>query len=127
MPYFEWTEVLNVYVDKFNKEHQKLIGLMNAVYDARHDGKPYAEIQAALNELILFALKHFEHEEEYMKSINFEGFDQHCEMHEQLRIRFTNYTQLFEQTRELSEDFFHFLEGWLINHIALIDTQYKPD
>jgi hemerythrin len=126
MAYFEWTETLNVHVDQFNEEHKKLIGFMNVLYDACHDGKSDAEVQVALNEFVLFALKHFEHEEAYLKSIDFPEYDRHCEMHEQLKIRFNNYVQLFERTRELPEDFFHFLEGWLLNHIALIDAQYAP-
>lgn len=71
-------------------------------------------------------MPYFEHEEAYLKSINFPEYERHCEMHEQLRIKFTSYVQLFERARKLPEDFFHFLKDWLLNHTALIDAQYVP-
>ena len=126
MSLLQWSERLDVHDDGMNREHVELIRLMNVVYDANAGGNSKADIVTALDNMVLFVVKHFENEEAHMESIGFSGLKKHKYIHKDLLDRVGKYVQEFKesQSKVLPEDFFEFLKFWLVSHIEGIDTKY---
>ena len=76
MPFFEWDDSFDVGVAKLNRQHQRLIGLINQLHAAREQSKSRHTMESAvdeldtmesvIDELIDYSLYHFATEEECM-------------------------------------------------------------
>lgn len=124
---FVWKEEFNIGVEVIDKEHKKLFKIINKLLAFKEEE---ATRQWACREGIKFfkghAVRHFEDEEEYMESIQYEGLEQHRRLHEGFR---ENTLPALEQELEQSEyspdAVEHFLgvcAGWLIGHTLTEDV-----
>ena len=77
-----WQERFNIGVDYIDKEHQKLFGIMSKMI---RFGEQPEKHQWICDEGIKFfkahAMKHFVEEEEYMKSVGYQGYETHKRLH----------------------------------------------
>lgn len=126
MAFFQWDKELDVGVEAMNAQHQKLIGLMEEIYQLNSQGAPKAEIEQALDVMAAFAVRHFEDEEAYMQSVGFPTLEAHRQLHINLRTELTQQITDFKQkdVPTLTETFMVFLKFWLSTHIRGIDTKY---
>ena len=82
--YFEWNEKFDLEIPEMNHQHQKLIDLMNQLYELSSAKKERSEIEAILDSLAQYTIKHFKEEEEFMKKIEFPQFEVHAIVHQNL-------------------------------------------
>lgn len=79
---FVWQEEYNIGVEAIDRDHQQLFKIINKLFTLRQEGK---NSQWACQESIKFfrthALNHFATEEAYMKSIGYEGLEEHQRLH----------------------------------------------
>ena len=85
----------------------------------------YDHIAKILNELRDYTKIHFQHEEEYMKSINYKGMfmqkvqhDQFCQKLDELDLE-----HLDENSEEVIQEVLTFLTDWLVHHILETDKK----
>lgn len=85
----------------------------------------YDHIAKILNELRDYTKIHFQHEEEYMKSINYKGMfmqkvqhDQFCQKLDELDLE-----HLDENSDEVIQEVLTFLTDWLVHHILETDKK----
>lgn len=123
---FEWQEAYNIGVDIIDKEHQRLFKIINKLFTLKEEEKNSQRVcQEGIKYFKGHALKHFEDEEAYMISINYEGLEEHRRLHNGFR----EYTlpaleQELNQTGYSQEAVDHFLgvcAGWLIGHTVTED------
>lgn len=123
---FEWQEEFEIGVEKIDKEHKRLFQIINKLFAFRAKEK---NSQWACQEGVKFfkthAVQHFEDEEAYMESIQYERLEKHRQIHKSFR---ENTLPALE--RELIETEYapdvvdHFLgvcAGWLIGHTMTED------
>lgn len=123
---FEWQEEFEIGVEKIDKEHKRLFQIINKLFAFREKEK---NSQWACQEGVKFfkthAVQHFEDEEAYMESIQYERLEKHRQIHKSFR---ENTLPALE--RELIETEYapdvvdHFLgvcAGWLIGHTMTED------
>lgn len=115
---------LGLGVPAMDHEHEKLIGLMNAVHQLHDAAAPRTAQAKAVAELVAYTRKHFADEEAYMQWIGLPQARIHAGVHRQLMTRLQDFTQAFERTGRLGDDFFVFLTMWLRAHICGMDTKY---
>lgn len=115
----------DIHVPKMNQQHQKLVGIMNKLYD-RHAAKaPKSELNTLLVELRDYTMLHFREEEALLDKIQFPTRDRHKLIHQQLLTDFGNHYNAFVAgSGEISKAFFDFLRLWLTSHIMHIDRKY---
>lgn len=125
MPIMKWNDGLDIGVDAMNREHQGILDLMNTIYDRAKEGETGDAINALVAKLGDVCVKHFDHEEDFMREVGFPGFDSHKRLHTKLLDR---YTQLAADIKAAGgvagDDFFNFLRFWLGSHIRGIDAKY---
>ncbi|HEV2286831.1 MAG TPA: bacteriohemerythrin [Steroidobacteraceae bacterium] len=125
--YFQWdASRYGLNVPAMDHEHETLIGHMNAVHALHTAGAGRAALGPALEKLVAYTRRHFEHEEAYMEQIGFPGLRLHAGVHRQLLARVGEFAAEFARTGALSEEFFMFLRMWLKAHICGIDAKYVP-
>lgn len=125
-----WNRRYEIGVDFIDKEHKILFSTMNKILAFIEDE---SKAEWACREGIKFlknhTIAHFEHEEEYMRSIGYEGYEVHKRLHDD----FKDYTlpmleQEMEEMEYSDESIRHFLGvciGWVISHTQTEDLAIK--
>ena len=121
-----WDEKYNIGVDIIDKEHQRLFRIINKLFTFGEEEKKSK--WACLEGIKYFkdhALKHFQDEENYMKSINYPEFETHKYIHTEFRentlpaleeeLKVTNYSA------DAIDHFLGVCTGWLIGHTLTED------
>lgn len=123
----EWTDELSVAVDVFDKEHMKLVDLVNRMHEAMMTGEGKDVIMGVLQDLITYTAEHFKHEEKLMREHNYPGYNVHKQQHETLVQRVLELQKQYKDgTLMLSVEVFNFLRDWLEKHILGSDRKYGP-
>jgi hemerythrin-like metal-binding protein len=120
---FEWTDDLLLEVSKMDSEHKIIFENINTTIRALNNNNQM-EIENAFNELASFTVKHFAHEEEYMQSIDYPGFEGHRKIHEKLIESVMKYGEQIKDRTIDKKKFTSFLKNWLVSHIMGVDVQY---
>ena len=123
---FEWQEEYNIGVESIDKEHRRLFKIINKLFTMKEEEK---NGQWACQEGIKYfkghTMKHFADEEAYMKSVNYEGLEQHRQIHKGFRENtLPSLEQELEQSNYSQDTVDHFLgvcAGWLIGHTLTED------
>ena len=83
-----WNERYNLGVDIIDKEHKKLLSILNKLFDfGNKEEKSHFACQEAIKYFKDHAIQHFADEEAYMASINYPGLEAHKRIHRDFRER----------------------------------------
>lgn len=121
-----WNEQNNIGVEIIDREHKKLFGILNKLFNFGHrEGKSHFACQEAIKYFKDHAIQHFADEETYMASIDYPGLDTHRRIHKDFRERLLPALENeLEQTGFSETSVQHFLgvcAGWLIGHTLIED------
>lgn len=125
--YFIWdAQLFELGISNLDQEHQKLISLMNLIYEKNQSATPKEELLKIMTEFIDFVLLHFHHEESHMEKIKFSDLHNHRSIHHRLLSQLKQHHQDFESgsSEKINESFFDFLALWLTTHIQHFDRKY---
>lgn len=121
-----WKDEYNIGVDILDKEHQRLFKIINKLLVFSDEEK---KSQWACQEGIKFfkdhAMNHFDEEEKYMESVNYEGLQTHKRIHQAFREEtLPALEKELEQMDYSANSVDHFLgvcAGWLVGHTLTED------
>lgn len=121
-----WKDEYNIGVDILDKEHQRLFKIINKLLVFSDEEK---KSQWACQEGIKFfkdhAMNHFDEEEKYMESVNYEGLQTHKRIHQVFREEtLPTLEKELEQMDYSANSVDHFLgvcAGWLVGHTLMED------
>lgn len=121
-----WDDRYNLGVDVIDKEHKRLFGILNKLFDfGEKETKNRWVCQEAVKYFRNHALQHFNDEENYMESINYEGMEVHKRIHRNFReTTLASLERELEVTGYSDEALDHFIgvcAGWLIGHTLIED------
>lgn len=121
----QWDDIFSVYVEEIDNEHKNLISILNTLFKAIHKNEAHDKLNEILGSLIDYTVKHFETEEQYMRSIKYPNFEEHKKEHEKLTTKVLSYQKDFDAGVEtISFELLDFLRKWLTNHILHSDKKY---
>ena len=129
MPYIIWSDFFSVGVPYIDRQHQRLIHIVNDFYAAYRSNLPEHLIFQILNQLTEYAEEHFRDEERLMKAAKYprEEYEQHIKKHEKLLLDiFEINDQLSTGNKRAIFNLELFLNTWLIRHILETDKLYQP-
>ena len=127
MPLIIWNERLSVGVREFDTQHQKLIQILNNLFDAMSQGQGKEILEKTLSELIEYTKIHFAAEERKMKAFNYPHYLSHKAEHDALADKVIELHHNFQTGKTvLSVSVMNFLKDWLNNHILKTDKLYAP-
>ncbi len=119
--HFQWDEKFEIGVSQMDDEHKILISKINVFVNAL---KANENVIQKFNDLKAYTLKHFEDEENYMKSFNYESFPAHQKIHQTMIEKILEYEKELHAGTLDKKRLIAFLKNWLVSHILGVDTQY---
>ena len=126
MSFFPWKPEYSVKVAEIDAQHQKLVALLNALYEAMQSGKGRLVVGPAVNGLIDYTKTHFATEERLMQAAGYPGLPAHKKQHDEFVAKVKEFqTQLESGQASLTIQVSNFLKDWLINHIQNTDQLYS--
>jgi hemerythrin len=128
MPLMVWNDKFSVGVTVIDQEHQKLVGMVNELYDAVQSGHGKEVLGKILDGLITYTKTHFAHEEKFFAETDYPDRVAHKRQHDDLTRQVLDVQTKYRAgaTGTLSVEVLNFLKNWLITHIQGSDKKYVP-
>jgi hemerythrin-like metal-binding protein len=125
MPLIQWAPKYSVNVREIDQQHQKLMALINELYDAMTAGHGKDVLSKVLGELINYTVYHFSFEEKLFDKHGYPETAAHKSEHEKLKATATDLKQKFDSGKgQITLEVMNFLKNWLNNHILGTDKKY---
>ena len=124
----EFSEEYKTGIAMIDGEHKTLFEITGRVYDILKAGATEEDadnIIEILRELRQYTAEHFSDEEEYMRSIKYEGLEAQIRAHRTFiaELDGIDEAEIHKNPQEYVKSLIEFLLGWLINHILKVDMR----
>ncbi len=127
MALIQWSDNFSVHVAEMDRQHQKLIALINDLNDAMSKGKGKEIVGKTIDGLLNYTRTHFTEEEKLFSQFNYPDADSQKNMHKKFINKVVDFKQQLDSGKiGLSIVVIDFLSDWLKNHIQLEDKKYGP-
>ena len=127
MAFIDWTPALSVQVHELDRQHQRLVQLINSLHDAMKIGAPRHALERIVSDLVDYTRFHFQNEERLMRLNSCPDFDEHVQEHDRLTSTVARFeADLRAGKVAISISLMQFLKNWLTGHIKGSDMQYVP-
>ncbi len=119
-------------IDFIDQEHKKLFEIANKAYELLENEfipDKYDYIMEVVDELRDYMQYHFDHEEEYMKSIKYKRFLSQKVAHDDFIEKINSYDSeiVDENQKDSLLELLEFLTSWLVHHIYEKDKLIAED
>jgi len=122
MNLIEWSDALSVGFIEIDKDHQKLVEIVNELNNAIFQQKNRDELEETLEELIEYTSWHFRHEERLMQQHGYEDMEKHQQIHKDLATKAVEIQAKYEDGDDsVMNVLMPFLKDWLTEHILVTD------
>lgn len=126
MPLITWSETMSVGVARIDKEHQRLIELINLLHSEMTAGKSNEVMGHVLDQLIAYTKGHFAMEEGLFRTLNYPQGAEHKKEHDALTKKVVDLQAEFKAGKTfIGAPTLSFLREWLTQHILKQDMSYK--
>jgi len=123
---FIWHDSYKLGDDHVDAQHRQLFELVNSIIRSCNIGDDTEKLKAALDFLVIYAVQHFNDEEELQIKCNYPEYERHKKRHDDFKITVTDLVKRFEQTgssTELGDDIKKIVLRWLLDHILYEDKK----
>lgn len=125
MDILKWRTSYETGISSMDTQHQKLIALINNIYKVLRKEKPNESVEGVLNELILYAEKHFQEEEDLLEFNGYPDLSNHIAMHQSYLDELENLMIGWKMEDEVvAKNIYAFLRHWWMEHIVAEDRKY---
>ena len=125
--FVEWKERYSVGNNELDDQHKGLISIINDLYTAIRDQTTQGELNGILDRLLEYTQSHFEREEHLMEEHLFPDLARHRIVHDRMVQRTRELHRLaLHNENDVAVKTMSFLKDWWIDHIIVMDSQYKP-
>ena len=131
---FEMKPEYSIGIDMIDQEHKQLFDYANEAYELLQEEftpDKYDKIDAILEKLRDYTVKHFSDEEAYMESIQYKKIFTQKIQHQEFINKLDEFIDQHEKDEgnqdEQIMDILNYLTDWLINHILHVDGQIPKE
>ena len=125
MALITWNDSLSVNVEEIDKQHQKLVQIINDLHDAMREGKEKEVLGNVLTRLIDYTSCHFSTEEKYFDKFGYPDSDPHKKEHIYFLEEVLEFKKAFDEDKVLlTIELMNFLKDWLTNHMQGSDKKF---
>ena len=122
--YISWKEDYEIGIPEVDRQHMKLVGLINDLYLSMEVGTA-AETEKVLHGLIEYTDTHFTDEERLQERHGCPDLDAHRKLHKDLVAEALDFRKRFHDAEPgVEANLMWFLKDWLLNHIMLQDAKF---
>ena len=124
--YVSWEKGYSVGIDSIDRQHKKLVNLINQLQTAVDYSTGEEFERDALNELVDYTKTHFSYEEDLLQKNNYPDFESHKEQHKKMIKHVEKVLSEYEKDRDTAmSNAVNYLKDWLITHINGTDKKYS--
>ncbi len=125
MSFLKWTEDLETSIPAIDREHKKLVGLINELYEAMREGKGNEMLGSIIGNLSRYTVTHFKNEEKIFEKFGYPQADNHIRLHQLFVKKVADFEEKFNSNKlSLTLEVLDFLKTWLADHIKGADQSY---
>ena len=126
MPFAEWTDEFSVGVAEIDRDHQRLLGLLNELHDAAEAGDGQEVLGKVLDGLVHYVSYHFACEEALFLRTNYPDYKEHTRKHQALTATVKEVHEDFQRgaSEALPLQVLEFLKNWLYEDILGADRAF---
>jgi len=129
MALITWNDSLSIGVAEIDRQHQKIIGMINGLDNALRAGREADIISEIIDGLIIYTATHFRIEEGYFSKFSYSDAAQHKEEHAAFIAKVRDLTTEFTRgsgtgQAALGRKIMSFLSEWWRAHILETDMKY---
>jgi len=122
-----WNEKLSVNIKAIDRQHQKIVGIINELHDAMKERRGRDVMAGLLVELVDYSGYHFDTEEDFFRQYKYPGLLVHKSEHDLFKSRVEHMRSQFNGGNKLIVvEAMDFLKDWLSDHILVTDHKYSP-
>jgi hemerythrin len=106
-------------------EHKKLFDIALKALNGNTELNIKEHIKKTIIELYDYMKFHFKHEEAYMQSVNYQNYEEHKILHEDIITEFNDFIKKLPSLtiEEFERQLIAYMDIWLINHIIIEDQK----
>ncbi len=120
-----WNSSVQINIREIDKQHRKLIDLINDLHRAMKSGSGSQQAGTILNQLVDYTSTHFSYEEGLLQKCDYPDITAHKERHKKLVAQIVDFQRKFQEGNStISVEIMDFLKSWLVDHIKGVDTKY---
>ncbi len=129
MGVIQWDKKYEVNVKKIDRQHQKIVDVLNRLYDLQDTPVNQSDagrrkIEKIFDELRNYIVTHFKTEEEYLKKIKCTGFDLQKKEHDAFIDTVCSYQRQYFKEQPLTLiNLFNYVWDWFAHHILTVDKK----
>lgn len=118
MPFMVFTEKMIDGVDAIDRQHAKLVDIINELYDLVLRRDDNANLERVFDELTAYTVYHFDYEEKLFAATGYPKAAEHHAQHEALKQKVVAYRAAICDPRDtaFAAEVLHFLKQWLTYH-----------
>ncbi len=125
MELIKWRNSYNTEIESMDSQHKNIIELINKIFNVIRNEESVASIDEILEEMVKYAEKHLQEEEDLLKTNQFPDLEHHKTLHQHYR---DNLNELLEKSKKGDDkamiDTYSFLRKWWTQHIMTEDKKY---
>jgi len=123
-PLVSWNDEFSVGIDAIDRQHTRMLGLINNIDEVIQQGGAYEQFAPILNDLIDYTSRHFAHEEKLLEENHCPDIDRHKKSHVRLRDELSRWREkVAEASTEDMNEHMLFLRIWFPGHILNVDKK----
>lgn len=125
MSLLTWSKSYDLGITEIDKQHMRLMALINRLHDALVERRHDDEVGAILDELIDYTKVHFAVEECLQRLFEYREYEAHKAVHDRIVVQVTGMRQRFRAGDvHVGMELLLFLKEWLFEHISKVDKDY---
>jgi hemerythrin-like metal-binding protein len=125
MDIIKWRESYTTGITSLDRQHQKLIGLINKLYKVIIKEDSSDSVEEVLSKLIEYAEKHLREEEAILETNGYPDFANHIVLHQSYLEEVKTLMAKVKKDKEAAvRDTYSFLRKWWLGHIVAEDQKY---
>jgi hemerythrin-like metal-binding protein len=125
MAFFDWKDEYSVGIALIDKQHRKVIELIDELFESIRDSRGDLIIRAVLDDLLDYSHYHFGLEEELFEKYGYENLATHVREHEHFTAKVGGLMVGASMNKEcVPFETMDYLRDWFANHIQREDIVY---
>lgn len=129
MALIDWNDSLKLGVAVIDRQHERLIGIVNRMHEATVEGREADVISEILDELIVYTATHFSLEEKHFAEFGYPDAEEHKLEHAALVEKVGAFVTAFDKAPHgrrstLARQLLQFLKIWWRYHIRETDAKF---
>ena len=128
MAFISWNEEMNVGVAAVDDDHQKMVGLINQLYDGMQEGRDRESISVLLDHLVECCQNHFAAEDALLEKADYLDAAIHAREHKETAAWAAKTREQFRDgtISTISPEMLVYIKDWLFDHILDSDKLFGP-